>query len=71
MFNSKYVKCVALTGLLGLFATMFSAIGDLQNYAFAQITPSPLKPDDSSGSDQSSSNGPSSNVDGGESSDSS
>jgi cytoskeletal protein RodZ len=65
MFNSKYMKCVALTDLLGLFATMFSAIGDLQNYAFAQITPSPQKHD----SDQSSSNGPSSNADDRESSD--
>lgn len=69
MFNSKYMKCVALTDLPGLFATMFSAIGDLQNYAFAQITPSPQKHDDSGDSDQSSSNGPSSNADDRESSD--
>ncbi len=65
------MKCVALAGLLRLFATMSSAIGDLQNYAFVQITPSLQKHDDSSESDQSSSNGPSSNADDGESSDSS
>ena len=57
MFNSKYMKCVALTDLLGLFATMFSAIGDLQNYTFAQITSYPQKHDDSGDNDQSSSNG--------------
>jgi hypothetical protein len=33
------MKGVALTDLLGLFATMFNAIGNLQNYVFAQITP--------------------------------
>jgi hypothetical protein len=65
------MKCVALTGLLGLFASMFSAIGDLQNYAFAQITPSPRKHDDSGDSDQSSSNDASSYADAGKSSDSS
>jgi cytoskeletal protein RodZ len=69
MFNSKYMKCVALTDLLGLFATMFSAIGDLQNYTFAQITSYPQKHDDSGDNDQSSSNGPSSNADDGEGSD--
>jgi cytoskeletal protein RodZ len=63
------MKCVALTDLLGLFATMFSAIGDLQNYAFAQITPSPQKHDDSGDSDQFSPNGPSSNADDSEGSD--
>ena len=71
MFNSKYMKCVALTDLLGFFATMFSAIGDLQNYTFAQITPSPQKHDDSNDSDQSSSNGRSIIADDGEGSDSS
>ena len=48
---------------------MFSEIGDLQNYPFAQMTPSPQRHDDSGDSDQSSSNGPSSNADDGEGSD--
>jgi cytoskeletal protein RodZ len=71
MFNSKHMKYVALSGLLGLFATMFGAIGDFQNYAFAQITPAPQKHDANSNSDQSSSDGPSSDADDGEDSDSS
>jgi hypothetical protein len=71
MFNSKLMKCVALTGLLGLFAPIFSAIGEIQNYAFAQITPAPQKHDDSNDSDQSSSNGRSIIADDGEGSDSS
>ena len=71
MFNSKYMKYVALSGLLGLFATMFGAIGDFQNYAFAQIRPAPQKHDGNSNSDQSSLNGPSSDADDGEGSDNS
>jgi len=55
MLNSKYVKYLVFPGLLGLFATMFVAIGDFQNHAFAQITPAPEKYGGSSG-DQSSSN---------------
>lgn len=62
MFSSKYVKYVALSGLLGLFATIFGATGDFQNHVFAQITPAPEKYGDS-GSDQSSSNNPSSDGD--------
>jgi cytoskeletal protein RodZ len=65
MFNSKYMKCVALSGLLGLFATMFGTIGDFQNHALAQITPAPQKHDSNTDSDQSSSNGPSSDADDG------
>ena len=71
MFNSKHMKCVALTGLLGLFATMICAIGDFQNYAFAQITSTPQKRCDSNDSDQSSSNGRSIIADDDEGSDSS
>jgi hypothetical protein len=41
------------------------------NYAFAQITPSPQKHDDSGDSDRSSSNGPSNNADDGDGSESS
>lgn len=62
MSSSKYVKCVTLSGLLGLFAMMISAVGDFQNHAFAQITPAPEKYGGSS-SDQSSSNNPSSDGD--------
>jgi hypothetical protein len=59
MFNSKSVKYVALSGFLGLFATMLGALGDIQNQAFAQITPTSEKYGGSS-SDQSSSSNPSS-----------
>jgi hypothetical protein len=59
MFNSKSVKYVALSGFLGLFATMLGALGDIQNQAFAQITPASEKYGGSS-SDQSSSSNPSS-----------
>ena len=59
MFNSKSVKYVALSGFLGLFATMLGALGDIQNQIFAQITPASEKYGGSS-SDQSSSSNPSS-----------
>ncbi|MGH9912130.1 MAG: hypothetical protein ACRD4W_06785 [Nitrososphaeraceae archaeon] len=59
MFNSKSVRYVALSGFLGLFATMLGAPGDIQNQAFAQITPASEKYGGSS-SDQSSSSNPSS-----------
>ncbi|MGH9983649.1 MAG: hypothetical protein ACRD8W_06790 [Nitrososphaeraceae archaeon] len=59
MFNSKSVKYVALSGFLGLFATMLGALGDIQNQTFAQITPASEKYGGSS-SDQSSSSNPSS-----------
>jgi hypothetical protein len=62
MFNSKSVKYVALSGFLGLFATMLGALGDIQNQAFAQITPASEKYGGSS-SDQSSSSNPSSGDD--------
>jgi hypothetical protein len=62
MFNSKSVKYVALSGFLGLFATLLGALGDIQNQAFAQITPASEKYGGSS-SDQSSSGNPSSGDD--------
>lgn len=62
MFNSKSVKYVALSGFLGLFATMLGALGDIQNQAFAQITPASEKYGGSS-SDQSSPSNPSSSDD--------
>jgi hypothetical protein len=62
MFNSKSVKYVALSGFLGLFATMLGSLGDIQNQAFAQITPASEKYGGSS-SDQSSSSNPSSGDD--------
>jgi cytoskeletal protein RodZ len=68
MFNSKYVKYGALSVMIGLFATMFGAIGSFQNHAFAQITPAPEKYGDNGDSDESSSDGPSSNADDGGSS---
>jgi hypothetical protein len=62
MFNSKSVKYVALSGFLGLFATMLGTLGDIQNQVFAQITPASEKYGGSSG-DQSSSSNPSSGDD--------
>jgi hypothetical protein len=62
MFNSKSVKYVALSGFLGLFATMLGTLGDIQNQVFAQITPASEKDGGSSG-DQSSSSNPSSGDD--------
>jgi hypothetical protein len=62
MFNSKSVKYVALSGFMGLFATMLGALGDIPNQAFAQITPASEKYGGSS-SDQSSSSAPPSSDD--------
>jgi len=56
------VKYVALSGFLGLFATMLGTLGDIQNQVFAQITPASEKYGGSSG-DQSSSSDPSSGDD--------
>jgi len=56
------VKYVALSGFLGLFATMLGTLGDIQNQVFAQITPASEKYGGSSG-DQSSSSNPSSGDD--------
>ncbi|HZD35474.1 MAG TPA: hypothetical protein VE130_09740 [Nitrososphaeraceae archaeon] len=67
------MKCLALSGLLGLFATMFGAVSDY--HVFAQITPAPEKyggqSSSSSPSDDSDSESPSSNDDGVTGSDSS
>jgi hypothetical protein len=41
MLGSTYMKCLALSGLLGLFATILGALGDF--HVFAQITPAPEK----------------------------
>jgi len=62
MFNSKSVKYVALSGFLGLFATMLGTLGDIQNQVFAQITPASEKYGGSS-VDRSSSSNPSSGDD--------
>lgn len=62
MFNSKSVKYVALSGFLGLFATMLGTLGDIQNQVIAQITPASEKYGGSNG-DQSSSSNPSSGDD--------
>ena len=56
MFNPKSVKYVALSGFLGLFATMLGTLGDIQNQVFAQITPASEKYGGSSGNQSSSSN---------------
>lgn len=60
MLGSTYMKCLALSGLLGLFATMFGAVCDY--HVFAQITPAPEKYGGDI-NDQSTSNSPSHDSD--------